>query len=248
MSWNTRSPKNRNPDPASRHARLDRRRCSTLIVGATTVIHEFRPLRPVESFGGAHMNARTIIAVLVVLLMSSVASSAQRTRYLRIKERPVVWFDFDCTTKQAYPRVSLDRFVKPYLKKIPYEVGKWGDRAFAYDLNGDGVKELFVPLDCGATGNCNWGVFGTKPARLLGILNGENIWVHRRVSAWSRLTIGSHLSASESLLRTCRFEKGRYHRFGRDFVESGYKNNSPENLFVLEPTCDPNWVPQKPKK
>src|SRR5687767_9222185 len=31
------------------------------------------------------------------------------------------------------------------------------DGAFAYDLNGDGRKEYFVRLGCGATGNCTWG-------------------------------------------------------------------------------------------
>ncbi|HEU4387082.1 MAG TPA: hypothetical protein VFV34_04755 [Blastocatellia bacterium] len=194
------------------------------------------------------MSQRMVGSAVLALILVSVTPGAQRIRYLRIKERPVVWFDWECTTKQAYPRVSLDRFVKPYLNRIPYEIGKWGDRALRYDLDGDSDKEIFVPLDCGATGNCNWGIFRLNPPRLLGILNGEHIWVHKRVSTWARLTIASHLNVSESLLRTYRFEKGRYVRFGRDYVESAYKNNSPVNLFVIEPNCDPNWVPQKAGK
>src|SRR6476620_3355921 len=42
------------------------------------------------------------------------------------------------------------------------------ESAFAYDLNSDGKKEYFVPLACGATGNCLYGVFSDRPAKRLG--------------------------------------------------------------------------------
>ena len=29
----------------------------------------------------------------------------------------------------------------------------------AKTINKDGKPEYFIPLDCGATGNCNWGIF-----------------------------------------------------------------------------------------
>src|SRR5262249_16541371 len=194
------------------------------------------------------MKARIILATIILLMCSSVGAGAQKRRYLRIKESPLVWFDFDCTTEAAYPRARLDRKVKPYLTKIPYEIGKWGNRAFRYDLNGDGVKEVFVVLDCGGTGNCDWEIFSISPRRLLGIVNGENIWIHKRMSGWSKLTVGSHLNVSESLLRTYRFERGRYRRFGKDYIASAYRKNSPQNLFTVEPTCDPHWIAQEVRK
>jgi hypothetical protein len=191
------------------------------------------------------MNTKAALGAILLLIPQCLEVSAQQRGYLRIRERPVVWFDFDCTTESAYPKVRLNRLVKRYLRKIPYDIGKWGNRAFGFDLNGDRVKEFFVPLDCGATGNCNWQIFTINPTRSLGIVNGENIWIHKRKYEWSDLTIASHLNASESLLRTYRFKSGKYRRFGADYVESAYKKNSPMNLYLAEPTCDPDWIPQR---
>ncbi|MCI0489345.1 MAG: hypothetical protein L0229_22360 [Blastocatellia bacterium] len=194
------------------------------------------------------MRTKMISTAILMLLLNPIGIEAQKRKYLRIREKPVIWFNFSCATKGAYSRAKLDRIVKPYLEKIPFDMGKWGDRAFAYDLNGDKVKELFVPLDCGAVGNCNWGTFSVKPVYLIGMSNGENIWVHKRQSNWSQLTVGSHLNVSESLLRTYRFINGRYRKFGKDYIASAYKDNSPENLYLVEPTCDPNWIPKKLRK
>ena len=62
--------------------------------------------------------------------------------------------------------------------------------------------EYFVPLDCGATGNCTWGVFALNPARLLGFLGGQNIYVHKHAGRYPDLITYSHLSAAEGLLAT----------------------------------------------
>ena len=189
-----------------------------------------------------------LFIVIFFLIGNSSAIKAQKRKYLRIRERPLVWFDLDCATKTAYSKLKLDRLVKPYMKQVDSDMGKWGDRAFAFDLNGDGDKEVFVLLDCSGLGNCNWGIFSTKPARWLGIINGEHIWVHRRNGNWSRLTVASHMNVSESLLRTYRFTNGKYRRFGSDYLESAYKGNEVENLYTVKPTCDRHRIRQKDRK
>ena len=121
-----------------------------------------------------------ILPTLFFLVLSSSEVKAQKRMFLRIRERPLVWFTFECATKRQYVKAKLDRIVKSYLNKIPGDFFEWGDRAFAFDLNGDKVKERFVPLDCGGTGNCAWGIYRINPVRLLGIITGQNFWIHKR--------------------------------------------------------------------
>jgi len=52
------------------------------------------------------------------------------------------------------------------------------ESAFAYDLNGDGRKEYFVRLSCGATGNCTWGIFSDGSAKLRGIFTAWFFFIH----------------------------------------------------------------------
>ena len=186
------------------------------------------------------MKAKMIPVAILALMLSPIDMEAQKRQYLRIRERPLVWFTFPCAKEKAYPKRKLDPIVKTYLNKIPGDFAEWGDRAFAFDLNGDGIRELFVPLDCGGTGNCNWGVFSINPVRSLRIINGQHFWVHKSKAGWSQLTVASHLNVSESILRTYRFTGGEYRRYGEDYIESAYKENYIEGLFSVEPICDPD--------
>lgn len=92
--------------------------------------------------------------------------------------------------------------------------GSWGDRAFVFDLNADHRPEYFVPLDCGGTGNCIWGVFAVNPARELGLITAEYIYVHRLNGQWPEVVTYSHITAAEGSLRTYRFRKQRYSQIG----------------------------------
>ena len=103
----------------------------------------------------------------------------------------VARFNADCATTQAYPRALLEPEVRRLLTLPDWQVGHvWADRAFPLDLNGDGAAEYFVPIACGATGNCSWAVFGGRPPRLIARLDAERIYVHERQenNAWSVIT------------------------------------------------------------
>jgi len=65
-------------------------------------------------------------------------------------------------------------------------------------------------LTCGATGNCSWAVLTTKHTRLLGILGGENIYVHRRHGHWPVIVTYEHVTAVEGSLLTYSFRHRRY--------------------------------------
>ncbi len=187
------------------------------------------------------MRSRILITALLCLF-SAVVANAQRKEFVRIKEKPIVRFEWECTKPSLYPKAKLDRLVRSLMpKEWPI---MWGDRAYAYDLNGDGVKEYFVPLDCGATGNCNWGIFALNPTRLLGIVSGESIYIHKRVGQWSQLSVAIHGNVSVSLIATYRFRRGQYREFGKPYEASAYREDFPRLLLTVEPLCNPDYVPR----
>jgi len=127
-------------------------------------------------------------------------------------------------------------------------VGTWGDRAMAFDLNGDRKSEYFVPLDCGATGNCIWGLFAVEPVRLLGIIKGQYIFVHRRIGRWPEVITYAHFSAVEGSLTTYRFGKRGYVPFGAGYpinhgnfdldMQGDSGNKMPTPLERARPACE----------
>jgi hypothetical protein len=70
---------------------------------------------------------------------------------------------------------------------------------------------------CGAVGNCDWGVFALHPARFLGIVNGQYIYVHRRAGRWPDVITYGHFTAAEGDVGTYRFKKGRYEQLGNAY-------------------------------
>jgi hypothetical protein len=125
--------------------------------------------------------------------------------------------------------------------------GTWGDRAFRFDLNADQQPEYFVPLDCGGTGNCVWGVFAVNPARELGLITGQYLYVHRLKGGWPEVVTYSHLSAVEGSLTTYRFSKRHYSQIGTRYpinnenvdleIQGGDGNKMPKVLEKAQAGC-----------
>jgi hypothetical protein len=141
---------------------------------------------------------------------------AQNNLWGEIKGKPLVKFDWNCASPSVYPKAKLSRLVEIAQKGEDAE-GTAPDRAFAFDLNDDGRPEYFVPLACGATGNCAWGVFAMMPARFLGTVNGQYIYIHARAGSWPGVITYTHLSAAEGALDTYLFRKGRYALTGKGY-------------------------------
>lgn len=155
---------------------------------------------------------------------------AQSKYWRGVKGKPLVKFDWNCTLPSAYPKAKLERLVNATLRREGVEAGAQGDRAFVFDLNGDRKPEYFVPLVCGATGNCTWGIFALNPSKLLGVIGGQYIYAHVRVGGWPDLITYSHMSAAEGALDTWTFKKGRYIGL-RGTYAIGY--NSPTDILGL---------------
>src|SRR5262245_40356638 len=125
-----------------------------------------------------NMQIRRILFLTAIIAMTCDHSSAvaQDKNWLEIKGMPLVKFDWNCATPAVYPKAKLSRLVEIAMKREA-AVKTWADRAFAFDLNKDGRPEYLVPLVCAATGNCAWGVFALRPARFLGTVDGQYIYI-----------------------------------------------------------------------
>jgi hypothetical protein len=99
-----------------------------------------------------------------------------------------------------------------------------GETAFAYDLNGDGRNEYFVRLACGGTGNCEWGIFSTKPAQLRGVITAWFFYVHKRTGSWSGLTTYTRMGGDEGIIDTFAYRRGKY-VLASERKEHGYPGN-----------------------
>jgi hypothetical protein len=164
------------------------------------------------------MQIRRILVLTAIIAMTCDHSSAvaQDKNWLEIRGTPLVKFDWNCSAPSIYPKAKLSRLVEIAMKREA-AVKTWADRAFAFDLNNDGRPEYFVPLVCGATGNCAWGVFALRPARFLGTVDGQYIYIHKRNGRWPGVITYGHLSAAEGALHTYLFRKGRYTPVGRGY-------------------------------
>jgi hypothetical protein len=154
---------------------------------------------------------------------------AQHRGWLEIKGKSLIKFDWNCASTSVYPARKLNRIVRAALSREDTGPPRYADRAFAFDLNGDRRPEYFVPLVCGGTGNCTWGLLALKPARLLGTVNGQYIYMHMRAARWPTLITYGHLSVLEGSLYTYRFRKGQYVSSG-----DGYPINHRHGTFDLE--------------
>jgi len=87
---------------------------------------------------------------------------------------------------------------------------KFCDGVFAYDLNGDGRQEYFVRLACGATGNCKWGIFSDRRARLRGTFTAWFFYIHQRTASWNALTTYIREGGDQGVIVTLRSRNGAY--------------------------------------
>ena len=141
----------------------------------------------------------------------------------------------------------MNNIVQAALRREDDGPPRYADRAFAFDLNGDGSAELFVPLTCGATGNCGWALLTTDRPRLLGIIGGQYFYVHHLRSRWPIINTYGHLSAVEGSLYTYRFRNNRYvtpkHSYAINHgkyvldIQGGLGHKMPVFLERARPAC-----------
>jgi hypothetical protein len=156
------------------------------------------------------------LTALIAMICDHTSAVAQNGLWSEIKGKPLVKFDWNCAAPSVYPKAKLSRIVE-VARKREGAAATPPDRAYTFDLNNYGRPEYFVPLACGETGNCAFGVFALRPTRFLGTVNGEYIYIHKRAGRWPGVITYGHLSAAEGVIHTYLFRKGRYVSVGKGY-------------------------------
>src|SRR5687768_6536397 len=113
---------------------------------------------------------------------------------------------------------------------------QWCDNSFAFDLNGDKRKEYFVRSVCGATGNCTYGIFADRPARLIGKVNGWFLWIDRSGVPWKKITTYSRAGGDQGYIQTHAFRRGKYRPI-RGRTEHSSSRQKPFYVKMGMPDC-----------
>lgn len=187
------------------------------------------------------------IVFLSVLLGSNSFLAAQNRLWQSAQKTALTEFDWNCAETSWHPSPSVNTIVQAALGREDDQPPRYGDRAFAFDLNGDGKPEFFVPLTCGATGNCSWALLTTNNPRLLGIILGQYLYVHRLRGQWPVIITYGHLSALEGSLSTYRFLNGKYVSLINSYainhgdndleIQGGRGHRMPPFLLRARPGC-----------
>ena len=164
------------------------------------------------------MRRKILSAVfLATCLITPATATSQR--------RAVASFGGECEGTSFQPSPKLALLIRRLKQKEPNPCDwKFCEGVFAYDLNGDGRKEYFVRLTCGATGNCTWGIFSDRRARLLGTFTAWFFYIHRRTGSWSALSGYIRQGGDHGVVVRLRNRRGVYVQISeRD--DPGYSGN-----------------------
>jgi hypothetical protein len=86
----------------------------------------------------------------------------------------------------------------------------WGDRAVSLRLRKDHAPVYFVPLTCGTTGNCTWGIVDASPAKSLGVFAGAVVRVETTGSGWPPIQVFTSGAGGDTRLETLKLMDGQY--------------------------------------
>ncbi len=147
---------------------------------------------------------RTVAALAIASVLVSPASGSPPPNSRTV-------FDLDCATKALFRSAQLITLTRAALARLAGQgVHTWGDRAVRSRGPGDSDSVYFVPLTCGATGNCIWGVFGGNPLRDLGRVNGDILRIATNEQNQQIVTAYERQSAMDGLLVSYVQRRGAY--------------------------------------
>ena len=191
--------------------------------------------------------SQTLFLWLALTAVSSGPAVAQIRLWRSFEHKSTIKFDWNCAETSWHPNGRLADIVQAAFRRNDDGPPKYGDRAFAFDLDGDGNAELFVPLTCGATGNCGWAVLSARPARLLGVISGQYVYIHHGRHRWPTIITYGHLSVVEGSLTTYRYHKRKYRALPKTYainfgdfdldIQGGRGHKMPLFLNRARPAC-----------
>ena len=150
---------------------------------------------------------RCLVALELLMLAPGTPWAAQKTGTF------TSGFELECAENLALPPPIQDFLQERIRREGRLGVDHELDRAVLWDLNGDGAAEFFVPYDCGASGNCMWGLFEGKEYRHLGDLEAFRAYVSTSDNGkWPPIEVCLGAGTDYTWVATCSFHRSRYDR------------------------------------
>lgn len=177
-----------------------------------------------------------LVTLFIICFLITDGTSAKPPKWIRTRIKKNI--SLDC----PIPSLRVSHRLKGLIKKAQLyadnTVDDWGNRGIPYDLNCDGKPEYLIPIACSAVGNCEWGIFQTKPwYRYLGKVYGKTLYLKQPSAKWPSIITFWHESVSDGYLATHRFRNGKYSAFGRAYYVSAYKYNEPRFMYPKAANC-----------
>lgn len=180
------------------------------------------------------MFVASILLLVCVASLTSVSATGKRPKVVPVVAR----FGGECQGVSFHPSPRLKRLIVKSRQETRDPVaGPCCDGAFAYDLNGDGKREFFVRLSCGATGNCTWGVFSDNPARRRGVFTAWFFYIHRRTGSWRALSTYTREGGDKGVIATLAYRRGRYVQTSERTEHGDYRDPQPFLTRMGVPKC-----------
>ena len=162
----------------------------------------------------------SLLSVFLIAAATTISGVAEES-----EGSVVAKFGGECITSRFQPSPNLKRLIDDAVRRDSFPSPlPFGYSAFAFDLNGDGRDELFVPLSCGGTGNCKWGIFSNNPSKFRGTFTAWFFFIHRRSEPWSRMSTYVREGGDQGEVAILWNRRGRY-REKSSRTDHGYAGN-----------------------
>ncbi|MBI1761865.1 MAG: hypothetical protein HYR56_10555 [Acidobacteria bacterium] len=133
---------------------------------------------------------------------------------------------------------QLRRMVAKTIQPVRHKPGTLADRAYKFDLNGDGSPEYLVVLGYGSAFTIyDWGIFTSKPVRLIGILSGDTLYLKKPRNGYTRIHSLVHASASYFDFQDYCFKRGSYRACTKLKAIENDEDNLPRYIFNTRGNC-----------
>src|SRR5882724_2293887 len=125
------------------------------------------------------LTTRAVFMIFIVM-WTCLSTGSKDLPWREMRDKKPVTFDWNCTTTWSFPWRALGKVVRKHIPRDERDGPMaQGNRSFTIRLVEGEPLVYFVPLSCGAVGNCSWGVFTASPSRFLGELGGEYIYTYK---------------------------------------------------------------------
>ena len=170
--------------------------------------------------------------------VSCFAAGQARSRLKAKQQRFDLAISAECDLPPLPRNKWLRRMVAKTIQPVKHKPGTMADRAYKFDLNGDGRPEYLVVLGYGSVFTIyDWGIFTSNPVRLIGILSGDTLYIKKPKNGYTRIHSLVHASAGYLDFQDYCFKRSSYQACTKLKAIPNDEDNMPRYIFNTRGNC-----------